>query len=74
MIGVILCSDEIELNKVVDLSKTNLKKFNQCFEYKLDNGVYLAPSDYEACFILISHSDEELDKTICLAKTFFQEN
>lgn len=46
--------------------------FNQFFAYMLDNGVYLAPSAYEAGFISIAHSDEDIEKTIYLAKNFFK--
>lgn len=74
MFGLFFCSDKIAVNTFVDLGKTNLKMFNQFFAYMLDNGVYLAPSAYEAGFISIAHSDEDIEKTICLAKKFFQEN
>ncbi|MFT4694012.1 MAG: glutamate-1-semialdehyde 2,1-aminomutase, partial [Francisella sp.] len=39
-----------------------------------ENGVYLAPSSYEAGFISIAHSDEDIQKTVDLAKVFFHEN
>jgi glutamate-1-semialdehyde 2,1-aminomutase len=30
----------------------------------LDNGIYLAPSQFEAVFMSAAHSKEDLDKTI----------
>jgi len=74
MFGLFFSSDKVTINTFADLSKTNLKIFNAFFAYMLENGVYLAPSAYEAGFISITHSDEDIDKTICLAKTFFQDN
>lgn len=74
MFGLFFCSDKVEFNTFADLGKTNLDMFNKFFAYMLDNGVYLAPSAYEAGFISIVHSDEDIQKTIDLAKTFFYEN
>ncbi len=48
--------------------------FIKYFDYMLDNGVYLAPSAYEAGFISIAHTDEDIDKTINLTNNFFSEN
>ena len=39
----------------------------------LDNGVYLAPSQYEAWFISAAHSGEDIDKTCRLIEDY-QEN
>ncbi len=33
------------------------------FEYMLDNGIYIAPSQYEAMFVSYAHSDEDINKT-----------
>jgi len=34
----------------------------------LDKGVYLAPSQFEACFVSYAHSDEDIDQTIAAAR------
>ena len=34
------------------------------FNYMLNNGIYVAPSQFEAMFISGAHSDEDIDKTI----------
>lgn len=74
MFGLFFCNEKVAVNTFTDLGKTNLKMFNKYFAYMLDNGVYLAPSAYEAGFISIAHSDEDIEKTICLTKKFFQDN
>jgi glutamate-1-semialdehyde 2,1-aminomutase len=38
----------------------------------LDEGVYLAPSAFEAGFVSIAHSDEDLDKTLDTAEAIFK--
>ncbi|GAB4224209.1 MAG: glutamate-1-semialdehyde 2,1-aminomutase [Francisella sp.] len=74
MFGLFFCSDKISVNTFADLTKTNLHMFHKFFAYMLDNGVYFAPSAYEAGFVSIAHSDEDIDKTINLARQFFAEN
>ncbi|MCE1163787.1 MAG: glutamate-1-semialdehyde 2,1-aminomutase [Bacteroidetes bacterium] len=44
--------------------KSNTVKFAKYFREMLFNGIYLAPSQFEACFISISHGKKELDNTI----------
>ncbi|AXA33794.1 glutamate-1-semialdehyde 2,1-aminomutase [Francisella adeliensis] len=74
MFGLYFCKASVAVDTFVDLQKTDLKLFNKFFSYMLENGVYLAPSAYEAGFISIAHSDEDINKTIELAKDFFKDN
>lgn len=48
-------------------------RFSRFFSYMLDNGIYLAPSQYEAWFISAAHSDEDIDRTCRLIEAY-QEN
>lgn len=43
-------------------SDTNL--FSSYFNHMLENGIYLPPSQYEACFVSTAHTREDLDRTI----------
>ncbi len=43
-------------------------KFGTYFNQMLENGIYLAPSQFEACFISGAHSREDLDRTITAAR------
>ena len=48
-----------------DSAKTSdTAKFSSYFGRMLDLGVYLPPSQFEACFVSGAHSKEDLDKTI----------
>jgi glutamate-1-semialdehyde 2,1-aminomutase len=40
------------------------ERFKRFFHGMLDEGVYMAPSAFEAGFVSIMHSDEDLDRTI----------
>jgi glutamate-1-semialdehyde 2,1-aminomutase len=48
-----------------DSAKTSdTGRFSTYFRRMLEHGIYLPPSQYEACFISAAHSREDLDKTI----------
>jgi len=51
-----------------DVSKhCDLAFFGRFFNAMLDEGVYLAPSQYEAAFMSAAHSDADIDNTIAAA-------
>ncbi len=49
------------------------ERFNRFFHGMLDNGVYLAPSAFEAGFVSAAHTIDQLDQTIEIAKKLFKE-
>jgi len=49
-------------------TQCNVEQFKQVFHGMLDEGVYMAPSAYEAGFVSTMHTTDELDKTIAAAK------
>ena len=51
-----------------DAKKSDLKKFSSFHRGMLERGIYLAPSQFEAGFTSLAHSDEDIDKTITAAK------
>jgi glutamate-1-semialdehyde 2,1-aminomutase len=61
--------------KVRDFSsalKSDIKRYAAYFSYMLDNGVYLAPAQFEAAFVSASHTKREIDLTLELAEGFFR--
>ena len=46
--------------------------YGRFFHAMLDNGVYLAPSQFEAAFVSMAHTDEKIDQTIEAAKNAFR--
>lgn len=48
------------------------EKFGKFFQKMLENGVYLAPSQFEAGFVSIMHTDEVIDATIAAATEAFK--
>ncbi|HYY57822.1 MAG TPA: hypothetical protein VE842_10860, partial [Pyrinomonadaceae bacterium] len=53
-------------------SKSDRAVYGKFFHAMLGEGVYLAPSQFEAGFLSIAHTDDLLDKTIEAARKAFQ--
>ncbi len=49
----------------------DLERFRKFFHGMLDEGVYLAPSAFEAGFVSAAHGEDEIDATIAAAKKVF---
>ncbi len=43
---------------------SDTKRFAQFFIAMMEQGIYLPPSQFEACFISLAHTQKDLDKTI----------
>lgn len=54
------------------VTKMNIEAFKKFFHAMLDQGVYIAPSAYEAGFTSIAHDNEVLDAIVSAAKISFQ--
>jgi len=51
----------------------DLAFFGRFFNAMLDEGIYLAPSQFEATFVSAAHSDEDIDNTIAAAEHALEE-
>jgi len=56
-----------------DAAKSDTAKFAKWHRGMLERGVYLAPSQYEAGFMSLAHSEADIDFTIAMAKEVFAE-
>jgi len=54
-----------------DALKSNLERFAKFHKLMLENGIYLAPSQFEAGFISTQTTDEMIDKTLEVAEQVF---
>ena len=55
-----------------EVMESNNEHFQAYFHEMLKNGVYLAPSMYEAGFISMAHTEEEIEKTLDAASLAFE--
>ena len=59
---------EGKVHNFADVQSTDIKQFKKFFTEMLGQGVYLAPSAYEAMFVSLAHSQEDIEKTLEAAK------
>ena len=59
------------VNRYEDAKQSDLEKFSRFHRAMLERGVYLAPSQFEAGFTSLAHTEEDVDKTIAAAKDVF---
>ena len=64
-------SNEEKVTNFSQASGCNIELFKKFFQEMIKQGVYLAPSAYEAGFLSNAHTDEDLDKTISAASAAF---
>jgi glutamate-1-semialdehyde 2,1-aminomutase len=56
------------VNCFADASKSDTEKFAKWHRGMLERGFYLAPSQYEAGFMSLAHTEEDIDRTIAAAR------
>merc|ERR1719408_746348 len=54
-----------------DAAKSDTDKFARWHRGMLERGVYLAPSQYEAGFMSLAHTDADIEHTLAMAKEVF---
>jgi glutamate-1-semialdehyde 2,1-aminomutase len=64
-------TDQTEVSSYQQATKCNMDAFKRFFHLMLQQGIYLAPSAYEAGFLSLAHSDSDLAATIDAAKRSF---
>jgi len=57
---------------LADISASNIERFKVFFHGMLDQGVYFAPSAYEAGFVSATHDDSVIEATIEAADIVFK--
>ncbi len=66
-------TEQDQVQSFADVSACNLDRFKQFFHAMLGEGVYMAPSAYEAGFVSIAHDEAILQQTIDAAERVFQQ-
>lgn len=52
--------------------KSDTKEYARYFGHMLDNGIYIAPSQFEAMFVSDAHTNEDINRTIEVMEEFFR--
>ena len=64
-------TDQPKVSSYAEATRCDIAAFKQFFHLMLQQGVYLAPSAYEAGFLSLAHSEEDLAATIAAADHAF---
>ncbi len=64
-------SDLPTITSYDDVMKSNVERFKKFFHLMLEEGVYLAPSAFEAGFMSLAHTPEDIQHTIDAARRSF---
>ncbi|HEY3541657.1 MAG TPA: glutamate-1-semialdehyde 2,1-aminomutase [Gaiellaceae bacterium] len=54
-----------------DAQTCDTERYAALFRYLLEHGIYVAPSQFEAMFVSLAHSDDDIDRTVDAVRTFF---
>ncbi len=63
MFGIFF-TDQEKITTFQEVKECNINRFQKFFHGMLQEGIYLAPSAYEAGFLSSAHGDEEIAKTL----------
>ncbi len=69
LMSLFFCSESVtDLDSAL---KSDQEQFARYFQLMLEEGIYLAPSQFEALFVSLAHTREDVDQTINAAKRVF---
>ncbi|MBU2870355.1 glutamate-1-semialdehyde 2,1-aminomutase [Colwellia sp. E2M01] len=71
MFGFFFTNDENPITTYKQATQCDAEMFKRFFHLMLDEGVYLAPSAFEAGFLSTAHTDEVIEKTLAAADKCF---
>jgi glutamate-1-semialdehyde 2,1-aminomutase len=66
MLGMFFTHQEV--HNFEDAKKCDLETFSAFYNRMRENGIYIAPSQFEALFVSAAHSDADIDQTIRAAE------
>jgi len=66
MFGLFFCEGPV--HNFEDAKKSDVTKFGRFHRGMLEQGVYLAPSQFEAGFTSLAHTDADIDRTLAAAR------
>ena len=66
--GCLVCFFAGPVHNYDDAKKSDVAKFGRFHRGMLEHGIYLAPSQFEAGFTSLAHTDEDVDRTFAAAR------
>jgi glutamate-1-semialdehyde 2,1-aminomutase len=69
MLGLFFCDRPVR--NFSDAKTADLNRFSSYYRGMLANGIYLAPSQFEAFFLSAAHDEAVIEETLCAAESVF---
>lgn len=64
-------TEEKQVTNFAQVCECDVDKFKKFFHLMLEQGIYLAPSAFEAGFLSLAHTDQDIEDTLAAAKKAF---
>ena len=71
MFGFVFCADG-PVRRFNQVAAADIDRFRKFFQGMLKEGIYLAPSAFEAGFVSAAHGDDEISQTLDAARKIFK--
>ena len=65
-------TEEKPVTRFEQVTRCDMERFKRFYHLMLDEGVYLAPSAFEAGFVSAAHTDADIDATLAAARRSFE--
>jgi len=72
-VGSMLTLFDRPVSNYDDARACDTDRYAAVFRHLLERGIYLAPSQFEAMFVSLAHSDEDIDATVEAVADFFRD-
>ena len=69
-LGCVFFNDGSSVEDYESAQLCDTTQYTRYFKVMLENGIYLAPSQFEAMFLSLAHSDEDLERTLNAVRKF----
>lgn len=69
-LGCVFFNDGSPVEDYESAQLCDTTQYTRYFKVMLENGIYLAPSQFEAMFLSLAHSDEDLERTLNAVRKF----
>jgi glutamate-1-semialdehyde 2,1-aminomutase len=65
---------DAEVGNFDDAQACDTERYGALFRHLLARGIYIAPSQFEAMFVSLAHSEDDIDRTVEAVADFFRGN
>jgi glutamate-1-semialdehyde 2,1-aminomutase len=72
-VGSMLTLFDRQVRNYDDARAADMERYAALFRHLLERGIYIAPSQFEAMFVSLAHTDDDADATVEAVADFFRD-